>query len=319
MSGLKVAAALAFALFAPLVHAQAVDDPEAAVLPELVVNAKQPGPAWWRVSDGDTTIYVLGVPDALPQGLTWDQSVLKRRLKSANALITSPQLRASANPLAIPGLIVSARRATRAEDGFAEAVPDPLERRFEAAALKAGYKPQAAEDLKPWFVGVRLVERHRKVAGLDFSQPEAAIRAAAKKAKVKARPAYTVDLKAKALIGEFRGVSAAAQLDCLEGAIGEVEAGADALRAAARAWADGKVAAALTAPRSSERCAAMIPTAGAVRREHLTRQADALAEALKQPGHAVAVLGLRSLVARDGILDRLRARGFTVQTPAAAS
>jgi hypothetical protein len=33
-----------------------------------VVAAKLPGPAWWRISDGDTTIYVLGVLQALPRG-----------------------------------------------------------------------------------------------------------------------------------------------------------------------------------------------------------------------------------------------------------
>ena len=49
-------------------QAQAIDDPQANVVEALVVSAKLPGPAWWRVSDGDTTIYVMGMPSMLPKG-----------------------------------------------------------------------------------------------------------------------------------------------------------------------------------------------------------------------------------------------------------
>jgi hypothetical protein len=36
---------------------------------------------------------------------------------------------------------------------------------------------------------------------------------------------------------------------------------------------------------------------------------------MKTPGHAVAVYGVRSLVAKGGVLDQMRARGFEVSTP----
>ena len=61
----------------------------------LVVNAKLPGPAWWRVSDADTTIYILGTPPALPRDMAWDQSVLDHRLDGAFALIVPPVARAA--------------------------------------------------------------------------------------------------------------------------------------------------------------------------------------------------------------------------------
>src|SRR3546814_9921639 len=32
-------------------------DPDAVLVEELVVTARLPGPAWWRVSDADTTVY----------------------------------------------------------------------------------------------------------------------------------------------------------------------------------------------------------------------------------------------------------------------
>ena len=38
-------------------------------------------------------------------------------------------------------------------------------------------------------------------------------------------------------------------------------------------------------------------------------------QALKKPGHAIAVVPLRPLLAQGGVLDQLRAKGFTVTTP----
>ena len=47
----------------------------------------------------------------------------------------------------------------------------------------------------------------------------------------------------------------------------------------------------------------------------LVTLSPALTEALKTPGHAVAFYPMRGLVAEDGVLDKLRARGITVRTP----
>ena len=44
-------------------------------------------------------------------------------------------------------------------------------------------------------------------------------------------------------------------------------------------------------------------------------EVEALSAAMRTPGHAVAVYGIRSLVARGGVLDQMRARGFLVTAP----
>jgi hypothetical protein len=47
-------------LAAPVARTQTVpalpEDPGAVVVEELVVQAKEPGPAWWVVKDGDSTV-----------------------------------------------------------------------------------------------------------------------------------------------------------------------------------------------------------------------------------------------------------------------
>jgi uncharacterized protein YbaP (TraB family) len=79
-----------------------LDDPEANVVDALVVSAKLPGPAWWKISDGDTTIYMLGTLQALPDGQAWDTGVLERRLDGAFAVILPPEGKAGIGDLPGP-------------------------------------------------------------------------------------------------------------------------------------------------------------------------------------------------------------------------
>lgn len=309
---------LALAVAAPAAAAPAVDDIEGVTLDEFVVQGRLPGPAWWKVSDGDTVVYVLGAPDALPKGLAWDQSVLKRRLAGANVLITPPEVRASARATALPRLYAQYREVSRADVDLMTRLSPAQQARLAAAAGKVGKSPDAYRKLEPWFAGGQLAGDFRKRSALQVGAPVSAARKAAKRAKVRVTPAMVLNTTATSLLGQLDAVTPAEGLACLDGAIAEAEAGPGALRRAGRAWATGDVAGALTAPRSVERCLAAVPGAAEMKRDALARQAAAIEEALRKPGHAVAVLPLRSLVAREGVLQRLRAKGYTVTGPQGA-
>jgi hypothetical protein len=314
MRFLALAAALSL-LAAGSASAQTpVDDPEGTVVSELVVRAKLPGPAWWRVSDADTTIYVLGLPDSFPKNQVWDQSILNRRLQGANTLITPPVLQASASILAAPGLLISARRAMGAEALPGEGLTEEQLATLARVAPLAGAQPARYAELRPWMAGLRLVSDYRKRVGLNEAEPLKSIRRAAGKAKVKAVPASVTQMRAKTLIKQVKAVPPAAGRACFEDAAREVESG-EIGRQAAQAWAAGDPRVALGAPRSSERCLAAIPGAARDVRDSHKHQADAVEKALQTPGHAVAALSLRALLAEGGILDQLRQRGFQVRTP----
>lgn len=317
------ALALAIAASAPSVAQPAppavppVEDVEAQVLEDLVVTARLPGPAWWRVSDGDTTVYVLGVPDALPRGLPWDQTILKRRLKGAHSFITPPVYRARGNPLALPLIYARYRDASRTREDLESTLTPALRERFRAAMARAGGKPRDYEDLRPLFAGIRLSGDYRKRAGLVYGEPLKTITALGRKARLKPTPAMTEDTTIDALLATLKALPPEAGRTCLEAAVDEVEAGDRVVRTVAFAWAGGDVPTVLTARRSAERCWATLPGAARLKRESLAGQAAAIERALGKPGHAVAVLSLRSLVAREGILQRLRTKGFKVDTPGA--
>lgn len=288
-----------------------LDDPEGTLVEELVVNARLPGPAWWRVSDADTTVYILGTPSALPRGQAWDKSVLDRRLTGAFALITPPQAKAGLTDT--PALIGMMNRM-RSKTPLAQTLPPALNARFTTALARLGKKPDAYAGWKPLAAGMLLARDFRKSARLDFDQPDAAILRLARKKKVRITPAATYKAAPAAKI-IVRDHTPAAGIACLEVALDEVEAGGGRLRAAGAAWAAGEVRTSMSGVRGYERCAAQLPGAAALNAKALSDQTEAIARALKTPGHAVAIMGVRPLVAEDGVLQRLRARGYRVQTP----
>src|SRR6185369_9693454 len=65
----------------------AVNDPDSVLVEELVVVARDRGPAWWAVSNGTSTVYVLGAPSLAPRRTPWDTTTLERRLQGANEVI----------------------------------------------------------------------------------------------------------------------------------------------------------------------------------------------------------------------------------------
>ena len=86
-------------------------------------------------------------------------------------------------------------------------------------------------------------------------------------------------------------------------------------REAARAWAAGDVRGALANERTYERCIALVSGAEAFDARAKADDVADIVRALGKPGHAIAVVPLRPLLAQGGVLEQLRAKGFTVTTP----
>ncbi|WP_297511150.1 TraB/GumN family protein [uncultured Caulobacter sp.] len=291
-------------------RAQAIDDPQANVVEALVVSAKLPGPAWWRVSDADTTIYVLGLPSSLPKGQAWDRSVLERRLDGAFALLTPPIWQAGLTD--IPAML-RLRGSLKDDGGWTARAPE-LAARTQKAWTAVDKNDDGWRKWKPLFVALRLNGKANKQAELQMSEPDRTIQKLARDRRVKARPA-AVHKAMPMLTSLVREHSEAAGLTCLSETLDAVEAGPAPVRVAAEAWAQGRVKDALAGPRSAERCELLMPGVSDLKRQLVDDEVEGLTDLLKTPGHAVAFFPLRALVAENGVLDKLRARGITVKTP----
>lgn len=105
---------------------------------ELVVTAAAGGPAWWRVSRGDSTVWILGTPSSLPKGFTWDERLLDRRLGAAREVILPPMATAGVFDIFAA---LSARARMRGPAPLEARAPAPLGAGFEAAATRLGRRP----------------------------------------------------------------------------------------------------------------------------------------------------------------------------------
>lgn len=286
------------------------EDPDATLVEELVVRGRLPGPAWWRVSDADTTVYVLGVPSLAPRRMEWDRAIFERRLQGANVVILPfVNVRAKAG-----GSIGTAFNLMRLKSGGAfETRLDPATRaRFVAVRTRLGQDAKHYGTTNPLAAGVQLAIDYRDHSNLTNMDPAKLVRLLAQQKGVRVVE-KSYDLGPQ-LGGILRTPASVGRL-CFDEVLAQAEAGPGVTLAAARAWAEGDVRGALENERTYERCLATISGGRSYDERTKADEAAAIAGALKTPGHAIVLVPLRPLLAEGGVLDRLRAQGFTVKTP----
>lgn len=285
-------------------------DPDSVLVEELVVTARDPGPPWWRVSDADSTVYVLGVPAAAPKGLAWDRAALERRLTGASRVILPPD-QVSVGVLGAPGAAFNLMRL-RSGQPYETRLPAGLRARFAAARQALGDPASAYKTGNGLAAGLLLMTRYRDHARLTAADPAKTIGRLARARGVRVeQPRYSLG----ALAGGVIRTPAAAQQACLETVLDEIEAGPGQTIRAGEAWAAGDVRGALSGQRGYERCLGAAAGAQVLDQKVKADQAAAIERALAQPGHAVAVVHLPTLLSQGGVLDRLRAAGYAVRTP----
>ena len=292
----------------------ALADPEANIIEELVVVARDKGPAWWRVSDDDTTVYILAMPEAgLPPGMIWDQAGLQRRLRGSNALVGAGRSYRMSLSFKTLGLLLSLRRGLRQKGEMEDDLPEPLRGRFVAARERLGKDAGHYKGWGPMVAGFILIGDSR--GGPRWRDPQDDVRKTARKLKVREREAEKRD--AAPVLKEFKaGLTLDVQTACLSAALDDVEAGTPPAVTAVQGWARGDVGAALKAPRGIEKCFLAVSGGPEVWRQGIEDQAAAIAAELERPGKAVAMVRLRQLIAKDGVIERLEAMGLEVEGPA---
>lgn len=287
-----------------------VDDPDGVLVEELVVRGRVPGPAWWRVTDADTVVYVLGVPSLAPKRMQWDRAIFERRLQGANVVVLPfVNVRAKAG-----GSVGTAINLLRLRSGGPfEAKLDPATRaRFVAVRTRLGHDAKHYPTSNPLAAGVQLAIDYRDRNQLTNMDPAKLVRLLAQQKRVKVVE-KSYDLGPQ-LGGIIRTPASTGRI-CFDEVLAQAEAGPGVTLAAARAWAEGDVEGALANERTYERCLAVITGGRSYDERTKADTAAAIAGALKQPGHAIVLVPLRPLLAQNGVLERLRAQGFTVKTP----
>ena len=314
-------AALAVSALSVAAHAQTVDlapapqEPGSAVVEELLVVARAPGPAIWLVEKGGGKLYVVGAATPLPHQLAWKSPRLERALGQADVLLIPPK--ASVGPAQIAGFVLKGGGGLRQGlgDKLEDELPPDLKARFVSARTRAR---KGAGDYKNWqpaVAGFLLLSDFRQAAGLSEAKPVSTIErmAKARKLKIKAVGQYRMS----AVVGSAAKLSPDAQLACLRDVLDELEYEGGRPTTIGADWARGDLASvrARYSTSAAQRCLARSPGGAALLAQQISQSASALSDALNKGGVTVAVVDLAYLLPANGVLDRLKAGGAVITSP----
>ncbi len=284
-------------------------------LSELVVVAHPQGPALWRVQRGDSTLIILGSVTPLQQQQHWDQRQIQAALSGARLLLTAPK--PALGPMAVLGALTSNVWKVRQSRPLEPGLPRDLRARFVAARSHA-YEPESRyAHWRPAVAGFLLMSDYRRSYGFSEGKPDTTVEKMAKEMGVRAQPvgAYRVGLLMK-LAGRL---DERQNLACLADTLDQMEYEGAHVQDLNDDWAKGDVRAVAGRYRVSalQRCLALAPGSQEMIDQEMDKAVDRLWAELQKPGKVVAVIDLAWLLPRDGVLDRLKAKGASVGVPAA--
>lgn len=323
-SGRAVASVAALACtVVPLFAVTAQPTADGSPIEELTVIGRYPGPPLWKVSAGDHTLFVFGELSPLPKGLDWDPRNAERVLDRAGAVIGAPRVSAATlNPIRLFKLFRAARRLARNPKGttLADQLPADLHARY--AALSARYRSDGDDDgeLRPALAALRLYGAALDDVGLTTDTRVGKTinrlmrRSRAEEAEI------LVETEPEIVLDELAEVTREAELACFASIMTSIETDLAAMKERANAWALGDVAALerFDYPDAQGDCLAMVLSADGLAEMRDELYANWLTEAERAlAAHATSfsVLPMRELVAADGLLAQLAARGYTVTAP----
>ena len=129
-----------------------VEIAEDVVISDPVVEASK-GPALWKVSDEDTTIYLFGTVHSLPSDVDWYRGDLANALDESDELVTEID---TTPETIITMQQVIAEKALLAE-GTLRGMMDADQRAvYEGAMAKLGLPPGSFDAMEPWFAALML-------------------------------------------------------------------------------------------------------------------------------------------------------------------
>jgi uncharacterized protein YbaP (TraB family) len=294
-----------------------------AGLDEFIVTGRYPGPPLWKVSRGDHVLYVFASLEPLPKGMSWGSMAVEAAIARSQEVIGDVEVRAREwNPIKLFRLYREARQLARNPDEatLAHVLPPDLYTRY--AALKARYRPRdkSLETLRPGLAAAILYASAIDEAGL---RDDRFVRSELEKI----RRRHDVELtklrlvaEPETLLDDAASISTAAEIDCFDTTLRSIETDLEGMQARALAWAQGDIAALRRhdyPPREVDCLAAIESASGLDALLHeLKDQWLAAAElALEANDATFATLPMFEILAPDGLLAELRAKGYRVDEP----
>ena len=314
-------------LAAPLARA----DDATPTLETVVVSGEQPGPGLWRVSKDGHEMWVLGTLTPLPRKMQWISRDVEATIARSQEILLGPRAELTVDGgvfgavLLLPSLLGVRNNPDDAK--LADVLPAEVYARWVPLREKYIGHGGAIEKRRPIVAAAELYEHAIERSGLSLESVAApVVTKAAKKHKVPTtQPEVAIKVaEPKSVLKEFKH----ARLDdaeCFAQTLDRVETDIGPMKARANAWASGDVEALRALPYVDQRLAcdrAFLVGATAQRsgladlRERLaTAWLDAAENALAKNETTFAALPIAQILDADGLIERLRAKGYVVEAP----
>ena len=300
-------------------------------LEAMVVSGTRPGPGMWTVSRDGHTLHILGTVSPLPRRMEWMSADVEAVVARSQAVIEAPQVVVDADVGVFRGLaLLPAMLRARNNPGkkpLREVVSADLYARWQV--LKGRYmgNDRGVEKRRPLVAAQELYEAALKKSGLRTrGVVTPVVRRAAKDAGVPL-VATRVTLTLEDPKGVLKELNASdlADRECFAGTMARIETDLDNMRARANAWADGDIEALRALPYDDHYTTCLEALTGSALAQRLgihdlrARAEQAwlvnVEKALADNAVSFAALPMSQLLAADGLLAQLRARGYEVQAP----
>lgn len=300
-------------------------------LEEVLVTGERPGPAMWKVTKGDHTLWIMGTLSPMPAKMSWRQKRAEEVIQASGEILaasTSDWDMDLGFREAI-GMIRTLLKLRHNTDGstLREVLPNDVYERWHAAHRRwFGEKPSPKERARPLYAAMLLYMRALKRSGLT-DEPMVWERAEklAKQHKVKIRQRrFRVKVEdPKGVFTELANLPRDQEVACLVEVMDFIDREVPQMKLRAEAWALGDLAALRALPP-----AALEPQCVGLGEGTRIDQIDKAEQALFAKDWTGIVdwlllthktsfttLPVGKLFEKDGVLAQLRARGYTVEEP----
>ncbi len=304
----------------------------------LTVFGEQPGPGMWKVTNNNNTLWIVGTQSPVLQKMRWRAKGLKAVIAEAQEVLSAPSVTVSIKQIGyftalfmLPSAMESRKNPNNAT--LKEIIPADTYGRW--LRLRDRYVDEfntndESSDIERWrpvFAAQHLYSKAIQKSGMTNANPawqvitDHAKLHNVKVTQIKLKPAIQ---NARAALKDFEA-SRLSDLECFTKTVQRIETDLEAMRARAKAWAVGDVDKLRTLP-ASDQCEAcqnaltnttFAKTLGAhnLMAQMETLWLDSAATALAKNAVTVAVLPITRLLAADGYLAKLRAKGYVISEP----
>jgi hypothetical protein len=314
-------------------EAEAAPEPEpiATEMETVVVTGARSGPDLWKVSKGDHELWILGTVRPLPAGIEWRADAVRDVLERADQVLESPGVDVAADVgfFRKLTLLPSAMKVMKNPDGttLEEVLPEATYARWAALKQRHIGRDASIEKKRPFFAAYELERRALKKSGLGGSVVQRALSRMMSQRGLKSMEAelqITVDNPKAALADARKEPSNAAEIACLEDTMTRLERDLPRMIDRANAWAVGNLQTLRELP-LTDRYSCTLAWSGTSLAEKYgmadiqsridTTWLDAADAALEKNRVTFSMLPIDELLSANGLLAKLRAKGYEVEAP----